>query len=152
MVATHAVPGIRAPPGLQTETGLYARDHVGTGGVGAAAARDHLLAVGVRPREVQQVNAGKCCQESAEEGECVDNVGRVEAAEEDKRGAEGKGREGNVVEGVDAAPNLSVKVTSTRAHSNSHIGGEVSKRLVEVVHLGQDADGGQDHEDVGRGV
>ena len=35
---------------------------------------------------------------------------------------------------------------------NLHVAGEASKRLVEVVHLGQDADAGEDHEDISRGV
>ena len=33
-----------------------------------------------------------------------------------------------------------------------HVRGEMAQRLVEVVHLRQDAHGGDDHEDVCRGV
>jgi hypothetical protein len=33
-----------------------------------------------------------------------------------------------------------------------HVGGEVGKSFVEVIHLGQNADGCQDHENIGRGM
>ena len=63
---------------------------------------ERFSAVWVLPREVEQVNAREDDEEAGEEGNGVHGVGGVEAAEEDEGGAEGGGREGDVVEGVNA--------------------------------------------------
>lgn len=59
------------------------------------------LAVWVFAREVEEVYAGEDGEEAAEEGDCVDSVGCVEALEENERCDEGAGGEGDIVERVD---------------------------------------------------
>jgi len=51
---------------------------------------------------VKEVYAGEDDEETAEEGDCIDWVGSVEAAEEDEGCTKGGSGEGNIVEGVDS--------------------------------------------------
>ena len=96
----HAV-GLGAA-GLHAAAGLDARDHVGARHVAGAAAGEGLCAVGVGAAEVEEVDAREGDEEAADQGENADCLGRVKALEEDEGGAEGRGREGDVVEGIDA--------------------------------------------------
>ena len=57
-------------------------------------------AVGIVARKVEQVNAGEDYEEAAEEGDCVDGRRSVETAEEEERGDECAGCEGDVIERV----------------------------------------------------
>lgn len=93
-------------PRFHTHAGLETRDHVGARDVAIAAAGKHLVAVGVVTAEVEQVDAGEGDEEPADEGEGVDSLGGVEALEEDEGGAEGGGREGHIVQGVDTGTEL----------------------------------------------
>jgi len=65
------------------------------------------VALGIVSGEVEKVDAGEDDEESAEEGDRVDGVGRVEATEEDEGGCERGGGEGYVVEWVDAVMSVS---------------------------------------------
>lgn len=91
------------PTGLHAHTRLDLGDHVRAHGIVAASPRDHLETIWIAARQVQEVDPREGDEEAAEEGECVDGVGGVETAVEYERGTEGCGREGDVVEGVDAA-------------------------------------------------
>lgn len=62
----------------------------------------HATAVGVFAREVEKVYTGESDEESAQKGNGVDRVGRVETLEKDERCDERKRRESDIVEGVDA--------------------------------------------------
>lgn len=88
--------------GLHAAAGLDARDHVGARHVASAAASEGLCAVGVGAAEVEEVDAREGDEKPADQGEDADGLGRVKALEEDEGGAEGRRREGDVVEGVDA--------------------------------------------------
>lgn len=88
---------VTATPGLHAQASLKAGYHIGTSGIGSSSASNQLVAVGVASREVQQIDAGESDQEAADQGEGIDGIGRVKAAEEDKRRAEGGGSEGDVV-------------------------------------------------------
>lgn len=72
----------------------------------ALAANAEVAAVWIFAREVEEVDAGEDGQEAAEERDGVDDVGCVEASEQDEGREEGAGREGDVVEGVYAAKML----------------------------------------------
>lgn len=125
-------PGTEAAAGLHRNTSLEGRDHVGAHDIGAAVATTgETSAVGVGAGEVEQVNTGKGDQKSRDERQSVNRVGGVEAAKQNKGGAEGGGRESDIVQRVD------------------NVGGELAQSFVEVVHLGQDADGGDNHKDIG---
>lgn len=52
-----------------------------------------VLAIGVFTGKIEKVDAGEDREEAAEEGDGVDRVGGVEAAEEDEGGDECAGRE-----------------------------------------------------------
>lgn len=141
------------PARLHAHARLDARDHVGARGVAAVAARERLGAVGVVPAEVEEVDARKGDEEAADEGEGADHVGCVEAVEEDEGRAEGGGGEGDVVERVDAGGwGLAMVEYLGNRSFDVHVGGELAERLVEVVHLRQDADGRDNHKHVGRRV
>jgi hypothetical protein len=83
----------------------------GIGGVADA----EVCAVGVFAGEVEEVDAGEDDEEAANEGDGVDGVCRVEAAEEDEGGDEGESRKCDIVEWVDAAP-LSVFLPDPAAY------------------------------------
>lgn len=51
---------------------------------------------------VEEVHAGEDDKETTQEGDCIDWVRGVEAAEEDERCAKGSSGEGNIVEGIDS--------------------------------------------------
>lgn len=91
------------PAGLHAHTRLDLRNHVRAHRIVTASPGDHLETIGVAARQVQQVHAREGDEETAEEREGVDGVGGIETAVEYERGTEGRGREGNVVQGVDAA-------------------------------------------------
>lgn len=140
------------PARLHAHARLDARDHVGARGVAAVAARERLGAVGVVAAEVEEVDARKGDKEAADEREGADHVGCVEAVEEDEGRAEGGRGEGDVVEGVDAGEWGLVVVEHWGIGFDIHVGGELAKSLVKVVHLRQDADGRDNHKHVGRRV
>ena len=58
------------------------------------------------PRDVKDKKLVPVGEEAAKEGDGVNRVGCIEAAEEDERGDECEGREGYVVKRVDAARNV----------------------------------------------
>lgn len=142
------------PARLHAHARLDARDHVGARGVAAVAARERLGAVGVVAAEVEEVDAREGDEEAADEGEGADHVGGVEAVEEDEGGAEGGRGEGDVVEWVDAGRGWGLAVVEYLGNRSFdvHVGGELAERLVEVVHLRQDADGRDNHKHIGRRV
>lgn len=74
----HAVAFV-APSCLHAASRLDARDEVGRNAVFGCSA-EHLAAVGVGAREVEQVYTGEDDEEAAEEGDGVDGVGGVESA------------------------------------------------------------------------
>lgn len=76
------------------------RNAVGRNSVAEAVA-ECAATVGVFARKVEEVYAREDDEESAEEGNCVDGVCGIEAAEEKEGRDEGAGGEGNVVEGID---------------------------------------------------
>lgn len=65
-----------------------------------------IVAIWVFAGEIEQVDASENREEAAKEGDGVNRVGCIEAAEEDERGDECEGREGYVVKRVDAARNV----------------------------------------------
>ncbi|EJT45341.1 hypothetical protein A1Q1_06104 [Trichosporon asahii var. asahii CBS 2479] len=81
-------------------------------------------------RNVEQEDAHEDREEATQERDGVNSVGRVEALEKDGRGDNGRGREEDVVDRVD------------------DVGRERVERLVEVVHLDQDARHDDDAENV----
>lgn len=60
-----------------------------------------IVTFGVFAREVEEVNAGEDCEETAQKRDGVDGVASVEASEEDEGCDEGAGGEGDVVQRVD---------------------------------------------------
>jgi len=100
-----AVVAQRAPRVLHADARLDRRDHVRARRVAGAPGCEGLGPARVRAREVEEVDAREGDEEAADQRDGVDRVGGVEAAEEDEGGAEGGGREGYVVEGVDAGHN-----------------------------------------------
>ena len=151
---------LRAPSRLDTHARLNGPDPVDRDAVNfsvfATIGVDAQVgAVGVFTAEVQEVDAGEDGQEAAEQRDGVDCVGGVESAEEDEGGDEGEGREGDVVEGVDAtqASVVSGCVQVLRVGGvDVHISTILAQRLVEVIHLRENADYDNNGEDVGRGV
>lgn len=123
---------------LHAATRLDGGDKVGADAVihavAAAILVENFPSVWIAAGKVEEVYAGEDCEEAGEEGDGVDCIRSIEAAEEDERGRERGGRERDVVDWVDDG------------------GWEPLEREVEVVHLCQDADGCYDHEDVGAGV
>lgn len=94
---------------LHAAPGLEARHHVGPRGILASTSGNELMAVGVTSRQVEKIDASEGDEEAAEQRECVDRVGRVEAAKEDEGCAQGSRGEGDVVQRVDATvPSVSV--------------------------------------------
>lgn len=91
-----------APAGLHAAPCGEAADSVARNAVAQRVA-ERVRAVGVIAREVEEVHAGEDDEEAAEERDGVYGGGGVEALEEEAGGDEGKGREGYVVEGIDAA-------------------------------------------------
>ena len=112
------------------------------------------VAVGVVAREVEQVDAGEDDKEAAEKRDCVYGGGGVEALEEQEGGCEGAGREGYVVEGVDTIDNqhfVTIQMLR-RGRLDVHVGGELAQRLVEVVHLRENASDNHNDKHICRGV
>lgn len=87
---------------LHAAARLDSRDAVGWDGVFVGMPIDEVVAVRVAAGEIEEIDAGEDDEEAAEEGEGIDGVGGVEAAEENEGGAERGGREGDVVERVDS--------------------------------------------------
>lgn len=139
--------GIIASPGLHAEAGLEARDHVCGSGVCASSSSNQLASMRVASREVEQVHSSKGDEETTDERKSIHSVRCVEALEEDEGGAKGRGGEGYVVERVDTKPCSSAQIREITAF-NLHISWEAGQSLVEVVHLRQNADRCQNHEDV----
>ena len=73
-----------------------------------------MTAIRIFSRKIEEVDAGEDDEEAAKEGDCVHGIGRVEAAEEDEGGAEGEGRERDVVKRVDASFTLAAARDSHR--------------------------------------
>ena len=66
------------------------------------------MPVGVAAGEIEEIDACEDDKEAGEEGEGVDCVCRIEAAEQDEGGDEGGGCEGHVVERVYSVELVSV--------------------------------------------
>lgn len=83
---------VAAAARLHGHAGLEAREAVGGDAVDFVVVAAGVLvdaevaAVGVFAGEVEEVDAGEDGEEAAEEGDCVDGVVGVEAAEEDEGG------------------------------------------------------------------
>ena len=87
---------------LHAAPGREAADGIAGDAVGERVA-EGVAAVGIVAGQVEQVDAGEDDEEAAEEGDCVYGGGGVEALEQKAGCDEREGREGYVVEGVDAA-------------------------------------------------
>lgn len=159
-------PWITTSAGLYAAASLQTRHHVGGRGVVAPMPCDEFVPVRVASGKVEQVDSGKGYEEAAKQRQGVDRVGGVEPAEEDEGGAKRGCGKRHVVEGVDAEGFATVSSLEKRAKGDcagdeqeratdelySHIGRERCQRLVEVIHLRENADRSQDDEDVGRRV
>lgn len=60
-----------------------------------------IVAFGIFAREVEEVDTGEDCEETAQERDRINSVAGVEASEEDEGCDEGAGGEGDVVQRVD---------------------------------------------------
>ena len=60
-----------------------------------------VVSFGIFAREVEEVDTGEDCEETAQERDRIDSVAGVEASEEDEGCDEGAGGEGDVVQRVD---------------------------------------------------
>lgn len=102
--ATRADAAVRErPTGFHAHARLNAGDHVGAShSIAVGAASQGAGAVRIGTAEVQQVDAREGDEEATKEGQNVDDVGCVEAPEEDERGHDGGRGECDVVERVDA--------------------------------------------------
>jgi hypothetical protein len=68
------------------------------------AVLEQAVSIGVGIGEIKQVNAGKGDEEADQEGDGVDGVGGIKSREEDERGAENGGGEGDIVKRINAGP------------------------------------------------
>jgi hypothetical protein len=64
--------------------------------------RTKVIAIGILAGEVKEVDSTKDDKEAAEEGDCINGGGGVEALEEETRCDECACCEGDVVQGIDA--------------------------------------------------
>lgn len=101
-----AVLGFGAAASLHGATGKGSRHGIGRDAVqiktAAVSVQLHVIvAFGVLTREVEEVNAGEDCEETAQKRNGVDSVAGVEASEEDEGCDEGAGGEGHVVQRID---------------------------------------------------
>ena len=105
--------------------------------------------------EVQQVDPGKDDQESTQQRDRVDGIRGVESLEEDERGAKRGGGKRDIVQRVDTVSRC-VSVASFPSLDKRkvilHRCRKLVQGLVKVVHLGQDAETGDNGEDISRGM
>lgn len=100
------------------------------------------------PREVEEVNAGEDDEETAEERDGVDRIGRVEALEEDEGRQEGKSCKCHIIKRVDTVAKSACGREVLRL-IDVHVGTELAQCLVEVVHLRHDCCDCDNQEDIG---
>lgn len=109
-----------------------------------------ICAVWVFSGQVEQIDASEDREEAAEERDGIYGVGGIEAAKQDEGGYKGAGREGHVVERVDAGRFVSTIMKKKRLwDAGLHVGRKLAESFVEVIHLAHDADYHDDSEDVG---
>lgn len=109
------------------------------------------MTFGVVSGEVEEVHASEDDEEAAEEGYCVDGIGRVEATEKDERGGKSGGGECYVVKWVDAGMSVS-QLRSSFSCVSLHIRRKLTQSFVEVVHLRQNADHYHNYKHICRGM
>lgn len=96
--------GIRdTPTGLHGPSGLETRDAIGRHALLIRFRIHHTPTIGVMSRQVEQINTGEDYEESAQQRNRADRIGGIETLEENKRGADRCGREGDIVKRIDAA-------------------------------------------------
>lgn len=101
-----AVLGFGAAPSLHGATGEGSRHGIGRDAVEIKAAAipvqlHVIVSFGVFAREVEEVDTGEDCEETAQKRNGVDSVAGIEASEEDKGCDEGAGGKGYVVQRID---------------------------------------------------
>lgn len=107
----------------------------------------------IRPREIQEVYTSKGYEETTQQRQGVNRVGRVEARKQNERGAKSGSSESDIVKWVHSIiTSILIQSIFRSLTGYLHLSAELAQRFVEVIHLRQDADRGEDHENVSRWV